>query len=89
LNIVVIAIVLGLVISAACIGIPQLVRKRNQQPDDDSRGYLKQTGRSAADIARENAAVLAEEENVGRSGPASGAGGPPVEDDAGARGQRP
>ena len=54
----VIAIVLGLAISAACIGIPQLVRKRRQRTDDnDTEAYLKETGRSAQEIAEDNAAV--------------------------------
>jgi hypothetical protein len=51
------AAALGAVIAAACIGIPQLVRVRHQRPDDDTRAYLKETGRSARDIADGNAAV--------------------------------
>ncbi len=51
------AALLGVVISAACIGIPQLVRIRTQRPDDDTRAYLKQTGRSARDIAAGNAKI--------------------------------
>lgn len=81
----VIAIVLGLVISAACLGIPQLVRIRNQQPDDDSQGYLKQTGRSSGEVAQENAAVLAEEENADELRRASGTSGPSVEGERGSR----
>jgi hypothetical protein len=76
LTITVIAIVLGLVISAACIGIPHLVRIRRQQPDDDSQDYLKQTGRSSREVAQEDAALLAAQENAGRSRRASGADGP-------------
>jgi hypothetical protein len=50
--------VLGLVIAAAALGIPQLVRIRHQQlGEEDTRAYLKQTGRSAQDIAQGNAAV--------------------------------
>jgi hypothetical protein len=48
---------LGVLIAAACIGIPQLVRVRHQRPDDDTRAYLTETGRSARDIADGNAAV--------------------------------
>jgi hypothetical protein len=55
----ILAAVLGLLIAAACLGIPQLVRTRRQQPNDDTRAYLKETGRSARDIARSNAAVRA------------------------------
>ncbi len=50
--------ILGFLIAAACIGIPQLVRKRRQRTDDnDTEAYLKETGRSAGEIARENAAL--------------------------------
>jgi hypothetical protein len=51
------AALLGVVIGAACIGIPQLVRIRTQRPDDDTKAYLKETGRSPLDIAEGNAAV--------------------------------
>lgn len=57
------AAVLGVVIAAACIGIPQLVRVRHQQPDDDTLNYLKQTGRSARDIAAGNAAMREQQQN--------------------------
>jgi hypothetical protein len=60
LEITVISIVLGVVISAACIGIPQLVRVRSQRPDDNSQAYLKQTGRSSTDVVQKNAALLAQ-----------------------------
>jgi hypothetical protein len=49
---------LGLVIAAACISLPQVIRVRRQQPgDDDTQAYLKATGRSAEDIAESNAAL--------------------------------
>jgi hypothetical protein len=52
------AAVLGLLIAAAALGIPQVVRIRHQQPDnDDTQAYLTATGRSARDIAQGNAAV--------------------------------
>jgi hypothetical protein len=51
------AAILGALIAAAAIGIPQLVRIRHQRPDDDTQAYLKQTGRSARDIAAGNAEV--------------------------------
>jgi len=58
--------VLGLVIAAACISIPQLVRKRRGQPgDDDTQAYLRQTGRSARDITESNAALRARQQNEG------------------------
>jgi len=51
------AAVLGVLISAAALGIPQWVRIRHQQPDDDTEAYLARTGKSAHDIAAGNAAV--------------------------------
>jgi hypothetical protein len=44
--------------------IPLARRVRNQQPDDeDAPAYEKETGRSARDIAEENAAVRAQQES--------------------------
>ena len=72
----ILAAALGLLIAAACIGIPQLVRTRRQQNDDDTQAYLdddtqaylKETGRSARDIAQGNAAVrAAQQQNDARS----------------------
>ena len=64
----ILAAALGLLIAAACIGIPQLVRTRHQQPDDDdTQACLKETGRSARDIAQGNAAVRAQQQNDARS----------------------
>ncbi len=57
MTIAIIAAVLGVLIAAACIGIPQLVRVRHQRGDDDTVAYLKETGRSAGDIAQSNSAV--------------------------------
>lgn len=54
----ILASVLGLLIAAACISIPQLVRIRSQQLEDDGQAYLKETGRSAQDIAQSNADLL-------------------------------
>lgn len=49
------AAVLGVLVAAASIGIPQLVRRRHQvNNDDDTRDYLAETGRSARDIALGN-----------------------------------
>ena len=56
------AAALGVVIAAACIGIPQLVRVRHQQPDDDTQAYLSQTGRTAQEIAAGNAAARARQQ---------------------------
>ena len=51
------AAVLGVLISAAALGIPQWVRIRHQRPDDDTHAYLQQTGLTARDIAQGNAAM--------------------------------
>ena len=58
--------VIGLVLGAAAVGIPQLVRVRHQRPDDDdTQAYLRATGRSAQDIARSNARVREQQQNPG------------------------
>jgi hypothetical protein len=57
---------IGLVIGAAALGIPQLVRIRHQRPDDDdTQAYLKATGRSARDIAEGNTRVREGQQNHG------------------------
>ncbi len=56
--------VIGLVLGAAALGIPQIVRIRHQEPgDDDTRAYLKATGRSAQDIAQSNARMREQQQN--------------------------
>jgi hypothetical protein len=68
----IVAVVLGVLIAAAAIGIPQLVRRRNQQPeDDDSRAYLRETGRSAQDITQGNSGQAFRQENDAGSQQAS------------------
>ena len=58
--------VIGLVLGAAAVGTPQLVRARHQMPDDDdTRAYLKATGRSAQDIAQSNARTRAQQQHHG------------------------
>lgn len=58
--------VIGLVIGAAALGIPQLVRIRHQRPDyDDTQVYLKATGRSAQDIVQSNARTRERQQNHG------------------------
>lgn len=56
--------VIGLLLGAAALGIPQLVRIRHQRPDDDGQAYLKATGRSAQDIAQGNAQVRQQQQNA-------------------------
>jgi hypothetical protein len=64
--------IIGFLIGLACIGIPQLIRKRRQRPDDvDTQAYLKETGRSAQEIARDNAALESQQENDPQSQKAS------------------
>jgi hypothetical protein len=56
--------VIGLVLGAAALGIPQLVRIRHQRPDDDdTKAYLKATGRSAQEIVQDNAQVRQQQQN--------------------------
>jgi hypothetical protein len=57
--------VIGLLLGAAALGIPQLVRIRHQRPDDNGQAYLKATGRSAQDIAQGNAQVRQRQQNAG------------------------
>jgi hypothetical protein len=72
----ILAAALAVLIAAACIGIPQLVRVRHQQrdDDDDALAYEKELGRSAQDIARDNAAMRKQQESEPRSERASGSG---------------
>lgn len=60
----ILAAVLGLLVAALSIGIPQLIRRRYQAPDDsdDSRAYLKGTGKSGRDIASGNAALASRQQ---------------------------
>ncbi|HTZ30698.1 MAG TPA: hypothetical protein VMC83_42310 [Streptosporangiaceae bacterium] len=60
--------VLGLLIGAACLSIPQLVRIHRQRPDyTDTDAYLKQTGRSVQRIAQENATLLSRQKDDAQS----------------------
>jgi hypothetical protein len=60
--------IIGFLIGLACIGIPQLVHKLRQRPDDDdTKAYLKETGRSVQDIVQENAAVESQQESETQS----------------------
>jgi hypothetical protein len=58
--------VIGLVLGAAALGIPQLVRIRHQKPnDDDTQAYLKATGRSARGIEQSNDRVREQQQHPG------------------------
>jgi len=57
MTIAIIAAVLGLLFGTAAIVIPRIVNRKNQPEDEaDSQAYLRDTGRSAADITRDNQA---------------------------------
>jgi hypothetical protein len=86
MNYAIVDAVLGLLIGAACIGIPQLVRKRRQRPDDaDTEAYLKETHRSAQDIAQSNAALQSQQKDDARTRQAGGSDGPLSHADASSR----
>jgi hypothetical protein len=52
----ILAAVLGLLLAIAAIWIPRLVSRRNDPHyDADSQAYLKETGRSAREIAQDDA----------------------------------
>ncbi len=70
------AAALGLLIATAAIVIPRIVNRRNDlRFDADSRAYMKETGRSARDIAQDNADQAVQQENdVGSQQAAGGAG---------------
>jgi hypothetical protein len=72
MTIAIIAALLGVLIAASAIGIPQWVRIRHQRGDDDTVAYLKRTGRSARDITQGNAAVLEQQRDDDQAQEASG-----------------
>ena len=64
MTIAILAAALGVLISAAAIIIPRIVNRGNNPQDHaDSQAYLKQTGRSAEDIARGNAGRAFQQKN--------------------------
>ena len=80
----ILAAVLGLLLAAAAIIIPRLVNRRNDpEYDADTRAYQKETGRSARDIAQDNADQAFQQENGAGSQQAGGSDGPPPGDGAG------
>jgi hypothetical protein len=75
----ILAAALGVLISAAAIIIPRIVNRGNNPEDHtDSLAYLKQTGRSAQDIARGNAGLAFQHKNDAGSQQPGGSDGPPV-----------
>ena len=83
----VVAAVLGLLLATAAIGIPRLIayRKNNPGYDADTRAYMKETGRSARDIAEGDADQLLPQENDAGSRQAGGSDGPQSTTGAGSR----
>lgn len=74
----ILAAVLGVLIAAAAISIPRIVNRGNNPEDhSDSLAYLKQTGRSAEDIARGNVGHPPEQRNDAGSQQAGGQDGRP------------
>jgi hypothetical protein len=60
----ILAAVLGLLFGTAAIIIPRMVSRHNQPEDhSDSRAYLANTGRSAAEIVEGNRSLLARSDN--------------------------
>jgi hypothetical protein len=60
----ILAAVSGLLIAIVAISIPRLLNRRNDPEDHaDSHAYLKDTGRSAQDIARANAGGAFQQKN--------------------------
>jgi len=64
----VIAAVTGLIIAAACIELPRLASRHNAPYSHaDAIAYERQTGRSAAEIAQDNAAMRAQQTDRGQA----------------------
>jgi hypothetical protein len=80
----ILAAVLGLLLAIAAIWIPRVIgRRNNPQYDADSRAYLKETGRSARDVAQGNADQAFRQGNDAGSREAGGSDGLPPRDGAG------
>jgi hypothetical protein len=79
--------ILGLLLAGAAIGIPRVIAIRKNHPEDqtDSRAYMKETGRSAQDIAQSNAALRSRQEDDARSQQAGGSDAPSPSNGAGSR----
>jgi hypothetical protein len=74
----ILAAVLGVLISAAAIIIPRIVNRGNNPEDHaGSLAYLRQTGRSAEDIARGNAGLASHQESGAGSQQPGGSEGSP------------
>ena len=78
---------LGLLLAGAAIGIPRVIAIRKNHPEDqtDSRAYMKETGRSAQDIAQSNAALQSQQKDHTRSQQAGGSDAPAPSAGAGSR----
>jgi hypothetical protein len=77
---------LGLLLAIAAIWIPRLVSRRNNpQYDADSRAYMKETGRSAQEIAQDDADRAFHQESDAGSQQAGGRDGRRPSNGAGSR----
>lgn len=84
MTIAILAALLGLLIGTAAIVIPRVVARHNDpEYDADSRAYMKETGRSARDIAQGNADEVVQQEHEARSQQAGGSDGSPSSNGAG------
>jgi hypothetical protein len=73
MTIAIVAALLGLVIAVACIQLPKLASRHNAPYSQaDAQAYEKETGRSAEQIAEENAAARAAQENRAEAPQADG-----------------
>ncbi len=82
----ILAAVLGLLLAIAAIWIPRLISRRNDpEYDADSQAYLKETGRSARDVAQGNADEAFQQESDAGSRQAGGSDGLPPSSGAGSR----
>jgi hypothetical protein len=79
----ILAAIFGVLLAAAAIGIPRIVNRGNDPQDHaDSRAYLEQSGRSAADVAQGNADQAFRQENQAGMQQADGLADPPPRNDA-------
>jgi hypothetical protein len=64
MNYAIVDTLLGLLLAGAAIGIPRVIALRKNHPEDetDARAYMKETGRSAQDIAQGNAALESQQQ---------------------------
>jgi hypothetical protein len=68
----IVAAALGVLIAVACVQVPRLVARRNNPYGDaDAVAYEHETGRSAQQIEKDNAAGMARQQNSPQQGSGS------------------